>query len=106
MNNVYSQRYDMLYSMVNMKLRDQYDSLEDFCECEDVDPARLIARLNGAGYEYDEVHNKFTPILDPLLSSDNSDSGSSFESFDNSEYSDNSEYPENSDNSSQKISQK
>ena len=62
---------DMLYSMVNMKLRDQYDSLEDFCECEDVDPARLIARLNGAGYEYDEVHNKFTPILDPLLYKNN-----------------------------------
>ena len=89
---------DMLYSMVNMKLRDQYDSLEDFCECEDIDPARLIARLNGAGYEYDEEHNKFTPILDPLLSSDNSDSSHSFESFDNSEYSDNSDI---SDNSSQ-----
>ena len=50
---------DMLYSMVNMKLRDQYDSLEDFCECEDVDPARLIARLNGAGYEYDPSSTRF-----------------------------------------------
>ena len=93
---------DMLYSMVNMKLRDQYDSLEDFCECEDIDPARLIARLNGAGYEYDEEHNKFTPILDPLLFSEDSDTSSSFESFDNSEYSEKSEYSEYSDNSSQK----
>lgn len=58
---------DMLYSMVNMKLRDQYDSFEDFCECEDIDPARLIVRLNAAGYEYDEEHNKFTPILDDIL---------------------------------------
>ena len=63
---------DMLYSMVNMKLRDQYDSFEDFCECEDVDPARLIARLNGAGYEYDEEHNKFTPILDDIIESEES----------------------------------
>lgn len=54
---------DMLYSMVNMKLRDQYDSLDEFCECEDIDIAMLLVRLNGAGYEYDEAHNKFTPIL-------------------------------------------
>ena len=58
---------DMLFSMVNMKLRDQYDSFEDFCECEDIDPARLIVRLNAAGYEYDEENNKFTPILDDIL---------------------------------------
>jgi hypothetical protein len=56
---------DMLYSMVNMKLRDQYESLEEFCDCEDVDPASLIVRLNAAGYEYDEEHNKFTPIPEP-----------------------------------------
>ncbi len=54
---------DMLYSMVNMKLRDQYESLEEFCDCEDIDPAPLIVRLNAAGYEYDEEHNKFSPIL-------------------------------------------
>ena len=76
---------DMLYSMVNMKLRDQYDSLEDFCECEDVDPARLIARLNGAGYEYDEEHNKFTPIFDPIILSNNSETSNNSEKSDNSE---------------------
>ena len=63
---------DMLFSMVNMKLRDEYDSLEEFCECEDIDPASLLVRLNAAGYEYDEEHNKFTPILDPLVSSEDS----------------------------------
>lgn len=52
----------MLYSMVNMKLRDSYESLDEFCDCEDVDMASLLVRLNAAGYEYDEVHNKFTPI--------------------------------------------
>lgn len=55
---------DMLYSMVNMKLRDQYESLDELCDCEDLDMASLIVRLNGAGYAYDEEHNKFSPILD------------------------------------------
>lgn len=59
---------DILYSMVNMKLRDQYDSLEELCDCEDIDIASLIVRLNAAGYEYDEVHNKFTPVLDTVSS--------------------------------------
>ena len=79
---------DMLYSMVNMKLRDQYDSFEEFCDFEDVDPARLMVRLNAAGYEYDEEHNKFTPIFDPFVLSDKT------KSSDNSEKSDNSESPE------------
>ena len=79
---------DMLYSMVNMKLRDQYDSFEEFCDCEDVDPARLMVRLNAAGYEYDEEHNKFTPIFDPYVLSGKT------KSSDNSKKSDNSESPE------------
>lgn len=56
---------DMLYSMVNMKLRDQYESLSELCDCEDIDAASLIVRLNAAGYEYDEEHNKFSPVLIP-----------------------------------------
>lgn len=54
----------MLYSMVNMKLRDQYESLDELCDCEDLDLASLLVRLNAAGYEYDEEHNKFTPVFD------------------------------------------
>lgn len=54
---------DMLYSMINMKLRDQYESLDECCECEDIDLAMLLVRLEDAGYVYDEDHNKFTPIL-------------------------------------------
>ncbi len=50
---------DMLFSMINMKLRDQYASLDELCEEEDVDPAALLVKLNGAGYEYDEAHNCF-----------------------------------------------
>jgi len=55
---------DMLYSMINMKLRDQYASFDDLCDDEDIDPAMLLVRLNGAGYEYDAEHNKFSPILE------------------------------------------
>lgn len=55
---------DMLYSMLNMKLRDQYESLDELCDCEDIDIASLLVRLNAAGYEYDEAHNKFTPIFE------------------------------------------
>jgi len=64
---------DMLYSMINMKLRDQYSSFEELCDCEDLDPAPIIVRLNAAGYEYDEAHNKFTPILDASLDEDAKD---------------------------------
>lgn len=62
---------DMLYSMLNMKLRDQYDSLEELCDCEDIDIAPLIVRMNAAGYEYDEEHNKFTPIMEVIPASSN-----------------------------------
>lgn len=57
---------DMLYSMINMKLRDQYESFDELCGCEDLDAASLIVRLNAAGYEYDEGHNKFTPVMDEV----------------------------------------
>lgn len=57
---------DMLFSMVNMKLRDQYDSLDDLCDCEDIDLAMLLVKLNAAGYEYDEEHNcfQYAEVLD------------------------------------------
>lgn len=59
---------DILYSMINMKLRDQYDSLYELCDSEDVDPASLMVKLNAAGYEYDEEHNAFRPkeVTSPL----------------------------------------
>lgn len=50
---------DMLYSMLNMKLRDLYDSFDELCDCEDVDPAAIIVKLNAAGYEYNEEVNQF-----------------------------------------------
>ena len=47
------------YSMVNMKLRDFYSSLDDFCEGEDVEKDTILARFNDNGYIYNEETNQF-----------------------------------------------
>lgn len=49
----------MLLSFVNMKLRDQYTSLDDLCDDLDIDPAWLTDTLQAAGFEYSSEHNKF-----------------------------------------------
>lgn len=50
---------NMLYSMINMKLRDQYETLADLCADEDIDRDDLESRLSAAGFVYDESHNRF-----------------------------------------------
>lgn len=49
----------MLFSVVNMKLRDCYSSLDELCQDMDVNKAALIQKLNAAGFEYSPEHNKF-----------------------------------------------
>lgn len=49
----------MLFSFINMKLRDQYPSLDALCEDMDVDKDNLLATLAAVGFEYSEEHNKF-----------------------------------------------
>lgn len=49
----------MLYSFVNMKLRDVYASLDELCDDLDVDKQKLTATLEAAGFEYSSEHNKF-----------------------------------------------
>lgn len=48
----------MLYSMVNMKLRDFYRDLEDFCLSENVDLSDFEDRLNELGLSYNEDTNQ------------------------------------------------
>ncbi len=43
---------DMLVSFLNMKLRDQYPTLESLCEDLDLNPDELCQNLRLAGYEY------------------------------------------------------
>ena len=49
----------MLLSFVNMRLRDQYYSLDEFCEAENVNRKLLMERLAEVNYYYDEKTNQF-----------------------------------------------
>lgn len=49
----------MLYSFVNMKLRDCYSSLDALCEDMGIDKKELLATLASVGFEYSEENNRF-----------------------------------------------
>ena len=49
----------MLMSFINMKLRDEYPSLDELCASLSVDRATLEATLAIAGFEYNPTQNKF-----------------------------------------------
>lgn len=50
----------MLFSMVNMKLRDgEYDSFTDFCLSNGINESELIDVLHKAGFDYDEKIKQF-----------------------------------------------
>ncbi|WP_139902079.1 DUF4250 domain-containing protein [Clostridium thermarum] len=49
----------MLLSMVNMKLRDFFSSLEALCEDWDVEPALIENKLKSINYTYDRETNQF-----------------------------------------------
>ncbi len=42
----------MLMSFVNMKLRDEYRTLEDFCSAYNIDEDSLRATLEAAGFDW------------------------------------------------------
>lgn len=49
----------VLFSWVNLKLRDFYPSLDALCEDLEIDKKELIKKLADAGFEYNENANKF-----------------------------------------------
>lgn len=49
----------MLLSVINMKLRDQYASLDALCEDMDVSKEAIAASLAQIGYEYSAERNQF-----------------------------------------------
>lgn len=49
----------MLFSVVNMKLRDEYHSLDALCEDMNICKHELQEQLQAAGFEYNEKLNKF-----------------------------------------------
>jgi hypothetical protein len=50
---------EMLLSFVNMKLRDEYQTLEDLCEDLAIDIDELCQKLHSAGYEYSPDAKRF-----------------------------------------------
>ena len=49
----------MLMSMINMKLRDFYPSLDALCEDMEIDRNELEDTPKSHGFEYNEAQNKF-----------------------------------------------
>ncbi len=48
----------MLTSFLNLKLRDNYDSLDALCDDLDVSKTEILDKLKAAGFRYDEVTNQ------------------------------------------------
>ena len=49
----------MLFSVINMKLRYCYSSLDELCEDMNVGKDELVNQLKGVGFEYSVENNKF-----------------------------------------------
>ena len=49
----------MLLSVINLKLRDFYPTLDALCSNLDADKAALCEKLRAVGYEYDAQRNQF-----------------------------------------------
>jgi len=49
----------MLFSTVNMKLRDEYNTLDALCDDLHVSRRDLEEKLSKAGFEYNASQNKF-----------------------------------------------
>ncbi len=49
----------MLLSTLNMKLRDQYASLDDLCEDLDVEKEEILRKMKEVDYAYNPEKNQF-----------------------------------------------
>lgn len=49
----------MLYSFINMKLRDFYPSLDALCEDMNVERDEIVRTLKMVGFEYNPARNRF-----------------------------------------------
>lgn len=49
----------ILYSWVNLKLRDYYPSLDTLCEDLDIEKDEILSKLSALGFEYDPNQNRF-----------------------------------------------
>ena len=49
----------ILYSWINLKLRDFYPSLDALCEDLDIDKEEILTKLAAVGFDYDINQNRF-----------------------------------------------
>lgn len=49
----------MLLSFLNLKLRDEYRSLDDLCKSLCIDETEITAKMKTIGYDYSKDHNQF-----------------------------------------------
>lgn len=49
----------MLYSFINLKLRDYYPSLEALCADLGVEQEEIVQKLKSVGFEYNAEQNRF-----------------------------------------------
>ena len=49
----------MLFSFINMKLRDFYPSLDVLCQDMQVNKEEIVNKLKAVGFEYNPEQNKF-----------------------------------------------
>ncbi len=49
----------MLLSFINMKLRDNYNNLDELCDDLNINRIELEMKLRSAGFVYDPNQNKF-----------------------------------------------
>lgn len=49
----------ILLSFINLKLRDEYSSLDALCDGLDVDKAEIVDKLSAVGFAYNETTNQF-----------------------------------------------
>ena len=49
----------ILYSWVNLKLRDYYPSLDALCEDLNIKKDEILSKLSALGFEYDPNQNRF-----------------------------------------------
>ncbi|EJO5347592.1 DUF4250 domain-containing protein [Clostridium botulinum] len=52
----------ILLSLVNTKLRDEFESLKDFCQTYDLRQDEIENKMKNIEYKYDDEINQFTSI--------------------------------------------
>ncbi len=57
--NFLSMDINIAYSMINMKLRDFYSSLDDMCDDMDISKSDILEHFEKNGFIYNETTNQF-----------------------------------------------